>query len=515
MMLGYGLLWTLSLWSWSRVEGYVWEDAGLGVCRINGDDGQGYGCWTWCDGQQACEDDDTCVAYWNHGNDYQCFCTDTTGMCGSCSGTITTGTDLAGSGTQNLDTCYIKSATVPVEPPAESPVEPPAESPTDPGQGGDYVWQDAGLGVCRINGDDGQGYGCWTWCDGQTACEDDDTCVAYWNHGNDYQCFCTDTTGMCGSCSGTITTGTDLAGSGTQNLDTCWIKEELDISLPVEPVEPPTTTTATEPGHMLVRGDPKNGKFPAGSPDYYCQPRDDHLSDYATNHNWFKNRGQQYMIAIRCCDGKGNGWSPRTSSAFPMATDCYDGGYEYAEGATFEQAEAVCANRGDDYRLCTLEEAYEKKEAKGTGCRYNAVYHWVSNTCDVDDSAGHNAMANERGAESGALTVEEEEEANGNGANNLSATIIGAAAGTALIVAVAAAAVFLKRRKADVHFEAEQRVADVSSSDIAVQVETDRVAADNVDIGDEQTVVTTEMPTMSVSAVGTEGKDVVVVEMVR
>jgi len=404
---------------------------------------------------------------------------------------------------------------VPVEPPAESPVEPPAESPTDPGQGGDYVWQDAGLGVCRINGDDGQGYGCWTWCDGQTACEDDDTCVAYWNHGNDYQCFCTDTTGMCGSCSGTITTGTDLAGSGTQNLDTCWIKEELDISLPVEPVEPPTTTTATEPGHMLVRGDPKNGKFPAGSPDYYCQPRDDHLSDYATNHNWFKNRGQQYMIAIRCCDGKGNGWSPRTSSAFPMATDCYDGGYEYAEGATFEQAEAVCANRGDDYRLCTLEEAYEKKEAKGTGCRYNAVYHWVSNTCDVDDSAGHNAMANERGAETGSLTVEEEEEANGNGANNLSATIIGAAAGTALIVAVAAAAVFLKRRKADVHFEAEQRVADVSSSDIAVQVETDRVAADNVDIGDEQTVVTTEMPTMSVSAVGTEGKDVVVVEMVR
>jgi len=219
------------------------------------------------------------------------------------------------------------------------------------------------------------------------------------------------------------------------------------------------------------------------------------------------------MLAIRCCDGNGNGWSPKTSSAFPMSTDCYDSGYDYAEGATFEQAEAVCTNRGDGYRLCTLEEAYDKLEAKGTGCRYDAVYHWVSTTCDVEaDDSAHNAMVNER-AETGSLTAEEAA-SSGNEAAKLSATItiIGAAAGTVLIVVVAA--VFLKRRKADVHFEADaaERVADVSSADIAVKIETDKVAVETVDIGDEQ-VVTTEMPTMSVSAIGTEGTGVV--EMVR
>lgn len=217
------------------------------------------------------------------------------------------------------------------------------------------------------------------------------------------------------------------------------------------------------------------------------------------------------MLAIRCCDGNGNGWSPKTSPAFPMTTDCYDSGYDYAEGATFEQAEAVCANRGDGYRLCTLEEAYDELEAKGTGCRYDAVYHWVSTTCDVEaDDSAHNAMVNER-AETGSLTAEE---AASSGNDAATITIIGAAAGTVLIVAVVVAAVFLKRRKADVHFEADaaERVADVSSADIAVKIEMDKVAADTVDIGDEQ-VVTTEMPTMSVSAIGTEGTGVV--EMVR
>jgi len=91
-------------------------------------------------------------------------------------------------------------------------------------QGPDWSWKDTGLGACRINGDAAQGFGCWTWCTGMRACRNDDTCVAYWLHGGSHQCFCVDSSGMCGGCRGVITEGDDLAGSGTQSLNSCIVK---------------------------------------------------------------------------------------------------------------------------------------------------------------------------------------------------------------------------------------------------------------------------------------------------
>jgi len=222
------------------------------------------------------------------------------------------------------------------------------------------------------------------------------------------------------------------------------------------------------------------------------------------------------MLAIRCCDGNGNGWSPRHQSGYPSAEgDCGDSDYEYKDGATFEEAESVCSENG--YQLCTLQQAYYDLDARGTGCRYDAVYHWVSDSCDdpldSGDAAPSPALVNER-AETGSMTAEDigsNGNAAGNGSNNLSTTvtIIAAAVGVVFIVAVAAA-LFSKRRKASVHFEADSidHAVNGSPSDIAVNIENDKVTADSVAQGDDEKA-TAERPTMNKSAVETEGNDAV------
>lgn len=253
---------------------------------------------------------------------------------------------------------------------------------------------------------------------------------------------------------------------------------------------------ADEEYHRVVQGNLNSNHFTAGSPDWFCADSNDHQ----TPTDWQSTRSKvdvKNKIAVRCCHDDEGGWSPKNTDAFPMDNDCYAGDdYDYNDGATFEQAESFCAARGDGWRLCSYAEV-DERISKGTGCYYDHVYHWVSDTCQQGEQSS-NALANAR-AETGSMTAEEAA-SNGSGAANGSETlstiaiIIGAAVGAVLIVAVAAM-VFLKRRKADVHFGADgaEPAADVSSSDIAVKIETGKVTAESVDIGDEQ-VVTTDMP---------------------
>jgi len=261
-----------------------------------------------------------------------------------------------------------------------------------------------------------------------------------------------------------------------------------------------------QPRYLVVKG--LEGSPHLSNSDYkYCGDSTEYQTPngYSSEDERLPNAN---MIAIRCCDGNGNAWSPMTSSAYEVTPDCYQDAYLYKNGATFEEAKAVCADRGDGYRLCTLEEA-QAEITRNTGCYYNHAYHWVSDACAVDADAYDNAMVNER-AETGSMTAEEvasNDNDVGNGSINVSTItiIIGAAGGAALIVAVTIM-ILLKSRKADVHFEADgaERAADVSSSDIAVKIGMDKVTADNVDIGDEQ-VAAMEMPRMSAPAIGTEG----------
>ena len=96
------------------MNGYV--NVGYGVCRINGDDSQGYGHWGKgypSDDEAAeslCNSDSKCMAFWTHSSgSYQFFCSEATTLCNrGSSGTITQSSDLKGSGTQGGGSCFIK-----------------------------------------------------------------------------------------------------------------------------------------------------------------------------------------------------------------------------------------------------------------------------------------------------------------------------------------------------------------------------------------------------------------------
>jgi len=95
----------------------AYVNMGEGVCRIDGEDGKGYGHWGSgnavdnAEAQQICDADGFCMAFWKHpAGGYQYFCSVATNVCDrGNSGVTNQPSDLRGSGTQGDTTCFIKS----------------------------------------------------------------------------------------------------------------------------------------------------------------------------------------------------------------------------------------------------------------------------------------------------------------------------------------------------------------------------------------------------------------------
>jgi len=99
-------------------------------------------------------------------------------------------------------------------------------------------------------------------------------------------------------------------------------------------------------------------------PDHYCQSDDDNqAAHYSSYHD--------YDIGVGCCSQDGtSGYRP----------DCD------AHPATYQEAVDLCEENG--YRLCTVAES-ESGITVGTGCMYNRIYQWTSDSCDMTSSSAH------------------------------------------------------------------------------------------------------------------------------
>jgi len=130
--------------------------------------------------------------------------------------------------------------------------------------------------------------------------------------------------------------------------------------------------------HLVVRGKEGAPAFGDSHPVFECLDNDSTEPTLDTARGW--------GLAVRCCSMDGTtGYSP----------DCQSHG---ANGATFDEAEQLCSDHG--YRLCTLDEALSGVPV-GTGCNYNLVYHWLSDSCsgnvEHSNSAKVSAMFEEDG----------------------------------------------------------------------------------------------------------------------
>lgn len=127
----------------------------------------------------------------------------------------------------------------------------------------------------------------------------------------------------------------------------------------------PSTTTTMVPvasqdsWHYVVIGDAlRDGEW-GPKKGVECRP------DVANTSTVRNNHGD--ALGVTCCSSDGRGYRP----------DC-------VSGKNFREAEALCESRG--LRLCTKNEILSKGRAKGSGCGFDALSHWVSDECVAEGS---------------------------------------------------------------------------------------------------------------------------------
>jgi len=251
--------------------------------------------------------------------------------------------------------------------------------------------------------------------------------------------------------------------------------------------DPATSVSAAcEPSlHWVVAGNPSHRAW-NNRPDVECMANDETRASQSSSH-----RGPD--IAVTCCSDDGS-----VERKFGNNNKC-------KRAKTYAEAYDFCADRGDGFRLCTLDEM-RSGMTKGHGCYNDWRYNWVSTPCDVEgvtevsapmDGLAFNEVIGSDGAAASA-------------SNAVGPMVIGAAAGAALMAVIVAVVVAMRKRLSAKDSELEMadavhvddgHISHVASVTLSVPMDAVEVAA-NAETEKEteaevEVVTATEMDTAS------------------
>jgi len=226
--------------------------------------------------------------------------------------------------------------------------------------------------------------------------------------------------------------GADIAHTKIEDIsastyELCWCQWGHDRTISYHDYETYDDYSCwlTDPGlndlHWVVAGKPTHKSW-NNRPIAECMANDETRASQSSSKS-----GPD--IAVTCCNNDGS-----VERKFGNNNKC-------KRAKTYAEAYDICADRGDGFRLCTLDEMRDG-ETSGHGCYNDWRYNWVSTPCNVEGST--NAAATNDG-----LAFNEvigSDGADASSPNDLSPLVLGALAGAAVVAVIVAVVVAMRKR---------------------------------------------------------------------